>query len=87
MNRIVSGTRPRRRAAESRPVHGRQRSREIDQTVQAHESLVEFRMEGGGSVAWWFVERDVQTEQRREQVVLELRRLFPHRCRHRLRRH
>ena len=29
----------------------------------------------------------MQTEQRREQVVLELHRLFAHRCRHRFRRH
>src|SRR5439155_26003647 len=50
---------------------------------QDHESFVKFRMEGSRSVTRRFVERDVQTEQRREQVVLELRRLFAHRTRFR----
>jgi len=54
---------------------------------QDHESFVEFRMQGGRGVTRWFVKREVQTEQRREQIVFELRRLFPHRCRHRFRRY
>src|SRR5439155_24892988 len=54
---------------------------------QDHERFVEFWVQGGGGVTWRFVKREVQTEQRREQVVLELRRLFAHGCRHRFCRH
>jgi len=44
-------------------------------------------MQGGGGVTRRFVKREVQTEQRREQIVLELCRLFAHGCLRCFRRH
>src|SRR5688572_1341334 len=57
------------------------------QPKQDHESVVKFRTLSRCRVTRWLVQRDVQAEERREQVVLEPRRGLAQRCGRRVRWH